>query len=187
MPFYRRDNTPGATWFFIVVAFERRNNFCSDAFRTALRAAITSVRTNHPFAIDAWVLLPYHLHCVWTLPENDADFSTRWRLIKHHVSYSLNRGTFVGHARSASRSARGESTVWQRRFWEHRIRNDADLERHLVYLHFNPVKHGLVSRVIDWPHSSFHQFLQRGAYPRDWGSNLPQSALNKTVGSSAFD
>jgi putative transposase len=180
MPFYRRDNTPGASWFFTVVAYERRNIFCNEIFRSALRDAITRIRINHPFEIDAWVLLPDHLHCIWTLPNDDSDFSTRWRLIKHHVTYATKDRLATTEQTSPSRQTRGESTIWQRRFWEHRIRDDRDRESHFKYLHFNPVKHGLVDRVQDWPYSSFHKWVREGFYPLDWGGDMSEDRMRRT-------
>jgi putative transposase len=126
------------------------------------------VRVNYPFAIDGWVLLPDHLHCIWTLPVGDAAFGARWGMIKRHVSQSC---LFLrtDHSLSASRKKRHESSLWQRRFWEHLIRDDDDYARHMDYLHYNPVKHGLTRSVRDWPHSTFHRLVEQGVYEESWG------------------
>jgi putative transposase len=129
-----------------------------------LRRVFRKVRNRHPFAIDAIVVLPEHLHCIWTLPDGDSDYRKRWALIKAGFS----RGIPVGERRSESRVKRGERGIWQRRYWEHMIRDDRDLERHVDYIHWNPVKHGWVRRAGDWPHSSFHAYVRRGLYPADW-------------------
>jgi putative transposase len=133
-----------------------------------LRHVYRAVQHRHPFETLAICVLPDHLHAVWSLPDGDADFPLRWSLIKSSFSRDLNAAA----ARSASKVAKREKGVWQRRYWEHAIRNDADLARHVDYIHFNPVKHGLVTRVRDWPHSSFHQHVVRGALPADWGGDL---------------
>ncbi len=168
-------NGCGLKLFFTVVACRRQPILCDEAIRNALRAAIASVRSAHLFVIDAWVLLPDHLHCVWTLPEGDADFLTRWRLIKRAVSLacrgSYRRTDWV----TASKLKHRESTIWQRRFWEHQIRDDLDLQRHVDYIHYNPVKHGHVARVADWPYSTFHRYVQRGIYPPDWAGGADDS------------
>lgn len=165
---YRRANTAGGTYFFTVVAYRRQPILCDEAIRNALRTAIETVRAAHPFAIDAWVLLPDHLHCVWTLPPGDADFSGRWSLIKSRVSRAVGSQYRRAEWMNASKLKHREATIWQRRFWEHCIRDENDFRRHVDYLHFNPVKHGLVSRVADWPHSTFHRFAAEGKYPLDW-------------------
>lgn len=165
---YRRAYLPGATWFFTVTLAERTGNQLLVDELAALRSAFRSVQTAHPFRIDAVVILPEHLHCIWTLPPADFDFSTRWNLMKGKFSRSIERGERV----SQSRSKRGERGLWQRRFWEHLIRDENDLVRHVEYIHWNPVKHGWVQRVEDWPHSSFHKFVRRGAYPADWGGDV---------------
>ena len=162
---YRRTRMPGATWFFTVGLTERRGNGLLVERLEALRSAFRSVREKHPFHMDAVVILPDHLHCVWSLPDGDADYSTRWGLIKAKFSRSLQHG----ERRSASRIKRGERGIWQRRFWEHCIRDEEDYANHVDYIHWNPVKHGYVQRVADWPHSSFHQYVARGVYPLDWG------------------
>src|SRR5262249_2778542 len=130
-----------------------------------LRFAFRSTQTSHAFKVDATVVLPDHLHCIWTLPPGDSDFSTRWRLIKATFSRAIPKGEPL----SKSRAGRAERGIWQRRYWEHTLRNEDDFARHVDYIHFNPVKHGHVTRVRDWPHSSFHRMVRLGAYPMDWG------------------
>ena len=121
---------------------------------------------------DAVCLLPEHLHCIWTLPEGDADYAVRWKNIKRLFTRSYLKQVGPGGARNASRQRRGEAAIWQRRFWEHTIRDEADLNRHLDDIHFNPVKHGLVQRVADWPWSSFHRYVRLGFYDREWGEGI---------------
>ncbi|MEZ5463699.1 MAG: transposase [Lysobacteraceae bacterium] len=165
MTAYRRARTPGACWFFTVNLAERRGNRRLVENVDVLRAAFSTVHSRRPFHINAIVVLPDHLHCIWTLPQGDADYATRWGLIKAKFSRALPAGERI----NASRQSRGERGIWQRRFWEHQIRDDRDFEQHVDYIHFNPVKHGHVSCVKDWPHSSFHRFVARGIYPLDWG------------------
>jgi putative transposase len=136
----------------------------------ALREAIEKVRTQHPFQIDAWVLLPDHLHTIWTLPNNDADFPLRWQLIKRHVIRQCGELLHQPDLMTASKTRHRESTLWQRRYWEHLILDDADFERHMHYLHYNPVKHALVKQVKDWPYSSFHRYVENGTYDENWGA-----------------
>lgn len=165
---YRRANTPGGTYFFTVVTYRRRGFLCDADVRAALREAITKVRTQHPFCIDAWVLLPDHLHAIWTLPPNDAGFALRWQQIKRLVTRRCGARLHCAAWMTQSKAKHRESTLWQRRYWEHQIRDDLDFERHMDYLHFNPVKHGLVQRVADWPYSSFHRHVAGGVYGEDW-------------------
>jgi putative transposase len=165
MSYFRRA-TRGTTFFFIVVSFHRRPILCDLPIRAALRDAIEIVRITMPFEIDAWVLLPDHLHCIWTLPP-DADFSQRWLQIKRRVSVACGQRYRIRSSDAAE--ARRQGTIWQRRFWEHRIRDEADLRTHMDYIHFNPVKHGHVERVSDWPYSTFHRYVKSGIYPADWG------------------
>ena len=167
---YRRANTKGGTYFFTVITYRRQKILCNDEIRIALREAIQHVKKTHPFTIDAWVLLPDHLHCIWTLPENDADFGIRWAMIKRFVSkqcHSLRRDDWM----TASKRKRKESTLWQRRLWEHQIRDEQDYERHIDYIHFNPVSHGLVNRVVDWPHSTFHRYVKDEVYQENWAGD----------------
>jgi putative transposase len=123
----------------------------------------------HPFSIDAFVLLPEHMHCIWTLPHNDDDFSTRWRLIKSYFSRKC-KDEFKG-LQTANRANKSEQAVWQHRFWEHQIRDDMDFIKHVEYVHYNPVKHGLVKSPNAWPHSTFHRYIKSGIYHSDWGAD----------------
>jgi putative transposase len=158
----------GSTFFFTVISHRRRPILCDSVIRTSLRAAIHAVRAHLPFAIDAWVLLPDHLHCIWTLPEGDSDYSARWSQIKHRVSFNC-RDAYDDSLLGRSGKARGEAAIWQRRFWEHRIRDEADMERHVDYIHFNPVRHGHAAHAAAWPYSTFSRYVREGVYPPDWG------------------
>jgi putative transposase len=164
---YRR--VTGPTFFFTVVAYRRRAIFCDDAIRDALNAAIQYVRARHPFCIDAWVLLPDHMHAIWTLPNGDHDFSSRWAMIKRFVSTQCGANYHRPETQTNSARRRRESTIWQRRFWEHRIRDERDMEMHMDYVHFNPVRHGYVRSVAEWKYSTFHRHVKAGLYPADWG------------------
>jgi len=163
MTAYRRNLVAGGTYFFTVNLADRRLSLLTGNIEL-LRAAFRYTRHRHPFTIDAIVILPDHLHALWTLPAGDSDFATRWRLIKTTFSRGLRPIERV----SASRSSKGERGIWQRRFWEHTIRDDDDFARHVDYIHFNPVKHSYVERVRDWPFSSFHRMVRLGWYPAEW-------------------
>jgi putative transposase len=166
---YRRSRAKGAAFFFTVVTHERRRFLCDEANITLIREAFQQVITRHPFTVDAFVLLPDHLHCLWTLPENDADFSMRWRQIKSYFSRKYHAAFMGGHA--DVRLRKSEPAIWQHRFWEHQIRDENDFVNHVEYIHFNPVKHGLATSPTAWPHSTFHRFVQQGMYPCDWGAD----------------
>jgi putative transposase len=166
---YRRAKTPGAAYFFTVVAYRRRSILCDPEHVRLLRAAFRAVKHRHPFSIDAFVLLPNHLHCLWTLPPGDCDYPTRWMLIKSHVTRHC--APSLKTTRSAALGRKRLQPVWQQRYWEHQIRDDGDFERHCDYIHYNPVKHDYVPRVADWPYSSFHRFVRAGAYPADWAGD----------------
>jgi putative transposase len=163
MPDYRRNRIPGGSYFFTVNLFDRRSDLLI-AHIGALRDAVQTVRSKSPFYVDAWVVLPDHMHWLWTLPEGDSDFPGRWRAIKIAFSKSLPEAEY----RSPVMLRRGERGIWQRRYWEHTIRNDRDYAAHMDYIHFNPVKHGLVESVGDWPLSSFRRCVTVGLYPSDW-------------------
>lgn len=166
MPNYRRALTPGGTWFFTVNLLERRGNDLLVRYIDLLRACVAAERSRRPFAIRAWVVLPEHMHWMWTLPVGDADFPTRWRRIKTDFSRALART----ERRSAVRVDRGERGIWQRRYWEHQIRDEVDYARHVDYIHYNPVKHGWAAWPALWPHSSFGEMVARGVYHHDWAS-----------------
>jgi putative transposase len=170
---YRRNFLSGRSFFFTVNLAERRRRLLT-AHIDLLRQAFRDVRRRHPFDIDAIVVLPDHLHAVWTLPEDDADFALRWRLIKTIFSHALPADEGI----SASRAGKGERGLWQRRYWEHTLRDEGDLARHVDYIHFNPVKHGHVTRVRDWPYFLFHRMVKLGIYPFDWAGDATESALS---------
>ena len=164
MPNYRRNRVSGGTYFF-PVNLEDRSAGLLTAEIAALRDAVRATRARHPFHIDAWVVLPDHLHCLWTLPPDDHDFPLRWRTIKALFSRA------VPHAqpRRASLVRKREAGIWQRRYWEHTIRDERDYAAHMDYIHFNPVKHGLAGHPGEWAFSSFSRCVALGVYPGDWG------------------
>jgi len=164
---YRRNFIAGGSFFFTVNLAERRLRLLTEHI-DELRKAFRETRRNHPVTIDAMVILPNHLHTIWTMPEGDANFATRWRLIKSAFSRSLPTGERI----SDSRVAKGERRIWQRRYWEHTIRDESDFARRIDYVHINPVKHGYVTRVSDWPYSSFHRMVKLGVYPEDWAGDV---------------
>jgi len=170
---YRRFYISGSTWFFTVNLAERRNNRLLVEQVSLLREAFRYVKRKRPFRLDAVVVLPDHLHCIWTLPPGESDFSVRWNMIKGYFSRHIP----IGERVSDSRAKRCERGIWQRRFWAHLVIDQDDFNRHMDYIHWNPVKHGHVNRVIDWPHSSFHGFLRSGVYPPDW-CGVDVSGLN---------
>jgi REP-associated tyrosine transposase len=161
---YRRAHIAGASYFFTVNCVARHNNRLLVEHVDLLRQVFCKVKTDHPFHIDAIVILPEHLHCIWTLPPEDADYKTRWALIKAGFSRKIPAGEW----RSDSRIKRDERGIWQRRYWEHLIRDDHDYQRHVDYIHWNPVKHGWTKKARDWPHSSFHEYVKRGMCLPDW-------------------
>ena len=162
---YRRNKAPGCTYFFTVNLLDRSSRLLVEHI-DALREVVRVAKAQRPFRIDAWVVLPDHLHAVWTLPPGDADYSGRWRSIKTAFAKSLPKTEW----RSPARVDKGERGSWQRRFWEHTIRDDADFAAHVDYVHVNPLKHALVSRVADWPHSTFHRDVARGLYAPYWAA-----------------
>lgn len=159
MPNYRRDRD-GRTYFFTVVSYRRQPILCDPRIRRILRVKIVELRRHRPFAIDAWVPLPDHLHCIWTMPDSDTDFSTRWAWLKKIATKA------AAHCGVINRSG---TSLWQARFWEHRIRDEGDFQAHCDYIHWNPVRHGLVSHASDWPWPTFHRFVVEGLLPQDWG------------------
>ena len=155
---YRRYYITGGCFFFTVVLAERHTALLTRRI-TTLRDAFKEVMQAHPFTIDAIVVLPDHLHCIWQLPEGDSDYSSRWREIKKYVS-----------RRIVANQANAIKEVWQPRFWEHRLRDEKDFNLHVDYIHYNPVKHGMVTRPVDWQHSSIHRYIRHKIIHSDWGS-----------------
>ncbi len=162
----RRNFIPGGSYFFTVALAERSGRLLAGNI-DLLRRAVSDVKREHPFDLIAIVVLPEHLHCVWALPAGDASYPVHWKKIKAIFS----RGLPHGERRSASRVAKGERGIWQRRYWEHTLRNDDDLRRHVDYIHYNPVKHGHVRYVKEWPHSTFHRYVRHGVYSNDWAGD----------------
>jgi len=168
---YRRANAKGATYFFTVNLADRRSDILVRHVDD-LRAVINKVKEAHPFSIVAMVVLPEHLHAIWRLPPGDRNFPMRWSLIKAGFSRLLPNEEYVPPSRAAKR----ERGIWQRRYWEHQIRDEADVERHVNYIHYNPVKHGHVQKAVDWPHSTLHSYIERGIVNRDWaGDGIEQA------------
>ncbi len=172
MPNYRRAFVPGGCYFFTVNLLDRNSRLLVEHI-DSLRDAVRDTRRRFPFGIDAMVILPDHIHAVWTLPEGDADFSVRWRWIKIRFSRSLPKSERL----DSVRMARGERGIWQRRYWEHVIRDERDLNEHIDYCWFNPVKHGHVANVEDWPYSTFHRDHQDAPKPGDFERALAEHAL----------
>jgi len=162
---YLRTRVPGGTYFFTANLAQRQGNRLLLDRIDALREAYRATCVAHPFRTEAIVVLPEHLHAEWTLPDGDADFSRRWSLIKARFSRAIACAEEI----STSRARRRERGIWQRRSYEHAIRNEDDLLKHVEYIHRNPVKHGWVQRPIDWPHSSFRRFVLLGYASADWG------------------
>ena len=163
MPDYRRARVPGATYFFTVTLRDRSSDLLIREI-DLLRETVRATRARHPFHIDAWVVLPEHMHCLWTLPPGDADFALRWKVIKFAFAKRLP----ASEPTTATQRRRGERGIWQRRYWEHLIRGERDYQRHFDYIHYNPLKHGQVERLADCPYSSFHRAVAMGIYRRDW-------------------
>lgn len=180
MPEYRRAHVEGGIFFFTVVTYDRQPIFANATARGFLHQAWEDTCNRFPFETVAICLLPDHLHCIWHLPEDEWDFSTRWGQIKSQFSKKYLKEIEPGQEHNPSRDRRGEASIWQRRFWEHTIRDEEDLHTHLDYIHYNPVKHGYVTSPADWKWSSFLRFVKLGAYELDWGAGdfkIPDAGL----------
>lgn len=162
MVVYRRNFVPGGTYFFTVTLRDRSSRALVERIDD-LRAAYARVQRDRPFTTEAIVVLPEHLHCIWTLPDGDADYSGRWRKIKSRFTMACRKAGFP-----MLKDSSGAYYLWQRHFWEHTIRDARDFENHVAYIHFNPVKHGHAARPVDWPHSSIHNYIERGVMNADW-------------------
>jgi REP-associated tyrosine transposase len=179
MPEYRRWFVPGGTYFFTVVTQDRVPIFRNPSAVRLLGKALRLVRARHPFETNAIVVLPDHIHCVWSLPRGDTNYSGRWRWIKGAFTEQWLSGIGNETNRSDSRLRKGERGVWQRRFWEHLLQDETDLERHVDYIHYNPVKHGYSVRPGDWPWSSFRRHVRFGQYPEEWGATEPKEPVRR--------
>jgi putative transposase len=168
---YRRVYFPGGSFFFTIVVNGRKPIFKSAISRKLLREAWSTIHKKYPFTLVACCLLPEHLHCIWTMPENDSDYSMRWKGIKGLFSKEYNKVVRPVVKLSKSMKKKREAGIWQRRFWEHTLCRQEDFNAHIDYIHYNPVKHGLVKNVSDWPWSTFHKYVKQGIYPADWGTD----------------
>jgi putative transposase len=182
MPQYHRSYIKGGTYFFTVVTYERRQILTSVEARELLHSAWVDVCQRFPFKTIAVCLLPTYIHCIWSLPDRDANYSVRWKEIKRLFSKGYLSQIGPGEIRSASCLKRGEAAIWQRRFWEHTIKDQDDLNRHIDYIHYNPVKHGFVDRVSEWPWSSFHRFVKAGYYEEYWGESVACNVIELECG-----
>ncbi len=176
---YRRYYVPGGMYFFTLVTHERRPLFADAVSRRLLREAILKEQQKRPFGLYAIVLLPDHCHTIWSLPPGDKVYSLRWTRIKETFTRNYLAAGGTEGTMSPSRESQQERAVWQRRFWEHTIVDEDDLKRCVDYIHWNPVKHGLVLRVCDWEWSSFHRFVEMGEYEQDWGKANPCAGYNE--------
>ena len=190
---YRRYKQSNGCYFFTVVTDKRNHILVSEDSRQYLRDAFQTIRKKYPFKIDGVVLLPNHIHTIWSLPEDDSNFSLRWNLIKNRFTKLYLNSRRVGskhcdphrnatNSLSHSRIKKREQGIWQRRFWEHLIRNEDDFIKHLDYIHYNPVKHGYVQNPLDWKWTSFHRYVKLGWYEMNWGSDEPENLMGTCAG-----
>ncbi|MFH1940488.1 MAG: transposase [bacterium] len=178
---YHRIYHPGGIFFFTVVTYKRSPFLTLPTARATLRASWRTVQQQYPFFLIALCLLPDHLHCMWKMIEADPDYSKRWQKIKEGFSKTIDRTILPFMAPTESMVSKREAPIWQRRFWEHTIRDQIDYNRHFDYIHFNPVKHGYVQKAVEWPWSTFHRYLTRGIYDPDWGDISSQEGYNLTT------
>ena len=171
MPEYRRVKLEGGTYFITLVTYQRKNLFANKGAITLFQKSIDHVKSYRPFFLEAYCILPDHIHFILSLPEKDNNFSVRISQIKRRFSKQYVKNVGIVYPGNESLQNRRELPIWQRRFWEHLIRDENDLERHIDYIHYNPVKHGLVNRVQDWKYSSFLDFVERGYYDLSWGED----------------
>lgn len=168
MPNYRRALVEGGIYFFTVVTYKRLPILTDEPARQILHQAWYEVKEQFPFETIAACLLPDHIHCIWKLPEADANYPVRWKEIKRRFTIQYQAEVGPGELRNASRQKKHEAAIWQRRYWEHMLKDERDLETHLDYVHYNPIKHGYVTRAAEWPYSSFLRYVREGIYESDW-------------------
>jgi len=167
---YRRVRIKGGTYFFTVITYRKRKIFRDPENIELLRNAFRRVLKLYPFKIDAFILMPDHLHCIWTLPQGDSDYPTRWRLIK--TLFTKNCKDRYKLPPSTSRAKKKEQAIWHRRYWEHLIRDQEDFRKHVEYIHYDPVKHGWARIPLEWKYSSFHRYVRNGLYDESWGAGM---------------
>jgi len=182
MPEYRRSRVPVGTYFFTLVTYNCRPLFASKSNCHLLVNVWNDVRSSHTFESVAACILPDHIHAIWTLPEGDDDYPMRWKEIKRLFTQEYNRGNMDSLSRTKSQQTQGEATIWHRRYWEHTIRDQDDLNAYIDYVHINPLKHGLVNMVKDWPWSSFHRYVKEGVYPEHWGGKPDMKLMDESRG-----
>jgi putative transposase len=182
MPEYRRIYQNGGIYFFTLVTYRRQTIFSSWEARSLLVASIKKVQQYHPFENLAYCILPDHLHILWQMPEYDSSFSMRIGLVKRYFTKYYCKSFGALQPKTTSRLKRRESTIWQRRFWEHYIRDQEDFNRHVNYIHYNPVKHGLVNRPADWDGSTFMDYVREGVYDLGWGETYRLDENNHNFG-----
>jgi putative transposase len=170
---YRRNLVPGGTYFFTVTLHDRSSALLTELI-DLLRAAFRAGQLKQTFHVDAIVILPEHLHTIWTLPEGDADYPARWKAIKSAFTQAVVKSGVV-----LERNEKGEYELWQRRYWEHTITDENDFRRHVDYIHYNPVKHGWAKQVSDWPYSSFHRYVRHGILPPDWAGSTDEGKFGE--------
>ncbi|MFC1855988.1 transposase [Thermodesulfobacteriota bacterium] len=176
---YLRSRTKGATFFFTVVTYKRNKILCDNENSEIIKEAFKHIASKRPFKTDAFVMLPDHIHCIWTLPYDDSNFSVRWSLIKEYFTKRCNES--IKHEQTDSMKKKGLQGVWQKRFWEHTIRDEKDFAAHVDYIHYNPVKHGFSEAPKDWPYSTFHRYVKEGIYDVNWGA-YDKVTFDETVG-----
>ncbi len=174
---YKRSDIKGGSYFFTVNLANRKSSLLTDHIKN-LKKAINQVKQTHPFIIEAMVILPEHIHAIWTLPQDDNGYAKRWMLIKSNFSRSIPKNEHINKSRFRKR----ERGIWQRRYWEHAIRDEKDLQNHIDYIHYNPVKHGQVNNPTDWPHSTIHHYIKTGRLEPNWGNDI--NPIDLTVGES---
>jgi len=176
---YRRYFVPGGCYFFTVVTENRQKILTLPSSYAFLQEAFDKVKQDRPFVLEALVILPDHLHCIWKLPPGDFDFSTRWRLIKTRFT-KQHRSSGSSESQGKHFQKKNQKKVWQNRYWEHFLRDEDDYRNHIDYIHFNPVKHGYVQSPTEWPFSSFHNYVKSGLLPKNWGSE--ECKFQETIG-----
>ncbi len=182
MPNYIRFHVPNACYFFTVITCDRNPILTLESSRDCLHDAFQTVRRKYPFTIEGIVVLPNHIHTLWAMPEGDSNYSLRWNLIKNRFTRLYSKDHSTEKSLPLSRIKKREKGIWQRRFWEHMIRNEDDFIKHLNYIHYNPVKHGYVQNPRDWRWPSFHRYVKLGWYEDDWGSSVPKNLMDSCVG-----